>query len=683
MTYPLSETFDDALGRWDGYAPFDATEAFDALKGFLTTQEHVDLRSFREIGDLLAAPQFPDLDTVPQTDLDAETQTEMETDPGLNTAEENWTLSGTGLTSLVVGATAARGGWSGATMATDGNAIAADLVSSMTLPIDISAMDELTAIFPDYNTFDGTSYVQLTSAADGSFGTAADNSAQVAFSTNGSIMPELRFNVSAFSTGAGASFSLAAVTGVKIHLVAAAAPTSGLTSTVMAIRAVKTSWTESALDFDTRIGAICVPVTLTGSLYTGAVASGFQFVRGDGTKEDPIPMNLAMNMYFQPGGRTSPNDATGSVFNVIGFILREQKIAGVSGSHIQARLKFNDTSTTFEVVRVDQSGTSDAETNLNSVLVGGPLDGTQRYILRVEARGTQIDATIYETDSDHNQGSVVWRLGTTITDESYEQRNGRVGFVAGLVSRDAFIDGIDVAPTGFAELQTQRYNSRSPVDGAQLAAVFSPDINLWSSYTGADLAIDQTKTVSGNGSYRTALGITTNSFVVDDWTETYLQLALWVPSGVTMQNQPRILLNTSNGTETLPMPTLQPSQWNDLYFDLGIFRNLLTADGYSFTVAPAVNPDTPLGFYWVDSTVVGRRRVAWSIRATANGLFRNFKNNVNNPGGAVHLAADERGTELQLQAIALTEDAWVSSFQLFPRFAELGLPVYDQGYEKR
>jgi hypothetical protein len=38
---------------------------------------------------------------------------------------------------------------------------------------------------------------------------------------------------------------------------------------------------------------------------------------------------------------------------------------------------------------------------------------------------------------------------------------------------------------------------------------------------------------------------------------------------------------------------------------------------------------------------------------------------------------------LELKAEALTLDAWVSSFKLFPRYAELGLPVYDQGFETR
>lgn len=836
MTYPLSETFDDPQGRWNQVAPWDATEASDSVKSFLTTQIHVDLRSFREVGDLLAAPQNPDLDTVAQTVLDAETQTDMETDPGANNAEENWTLTnannivpnpsfetdtsgwssvqgteiltrittdaapgygtaslqvttdgssegpmsdliavspstsyeysvwlkGTGniylqwheyqadgltsngfntgstfaltntwtqytltgttaattanlkllvvyidatpttfwvdgvslltsdfgLSSLAVGPIAARGGWSGVQATATGAPITALFESFTADPIDISAMDELTVIFPDYNTPDGaTSYVELTSSPSGTFSDSTYNSAQALFSANASVMPELRFAPTAFTTGAGINFKLSSVTGVRVYIADTTPPAAGTTFTMMGMRAVKTGWTESALDFDTRIGAICVPVTLDGNLYAGTVAENFQFVRGDGTKEDPIPLNLAMNMYFMPGGRTSPNDATGAIYNKVGFILREKKDSGAgTGSHIEAYLKFNDAGTFFETKRVSTTGGSpgvETDAGFNSVSVGGPLDGSKRYLLHVNVRGTQIDARIYETDTAHNLGALVWQLPTTITDANYVVENGRVGFIAGLVSRDAFIEGIDVAPTGFAELKTKRYNSRSPIDGAQLAAVFAPDINLWTGFTGPDILIDQTKTVSGNGSYRTALGITSNSFVVDDWTETYLQLALWVPSGVTLANQPQILLNTDSTTETLPMPKLQSSQWNDLYFDLGIFRNLITASGYSISIAPAANPDTPLGFFWVDDMLIGRRRVSWSVRATENGLFREFKQNINNPDGGVHFPANERGTELQVKAVALTEDAWVSSFKLFPRYAELGLPVYDQGFEKR
>lgn len=683
MTYALSEPFDDPRGRWNGFAPFDATEEKDGVKGFLTTQEHVDLRSFRVISSPIPVPQS-DLEATQQAALDAELQSAMETKPGLNTVDELWSLTATGGTNndLTVGKIASRGGWSGAHFTTDGTALAATLQSVMSFGIDISHESKLSLILPDFNTFDAaTSYIQLCSG--GAFG-AGHDSAQVLFSSNLSTMPELLLNISAF---AQAGFDNTNVTGVRIHLVKSVAPAAGQTITLMALRAVTDAWTESALDFDTRAGIICVPVTLNGAPYAGTVAQNFEFVRGDGSKNDPIPADLAMNMYFYPGGATSPNDATGANYNRIGFLLREKKDTSAgTGSHIRTQLRFNDAATYFEIWKVDTSGGAggpETDTALQSFSLGTTLDPAKTYVFSVEIKGTQISASVWETQVDRTVTSLLWRLPSTLTDTRYLYRNGRVGFVASLLTRDAYVESIEVAPTGFATMVSQIYNSRTPIDGAQLAARFASDENFFDGVSGPDFSVDQTKTVSGFGSYRTSKSLTTNAFVVDDWTQTYLDLAIWVSNIVTLKNQPQILLNTSLGPETISVPRLQPAQWNYLHFDLGLFRNLLTGVGYSITIQEPTNTDKPLGDFWVDSIVIGRRRVVWSVRATPNGPFRQFKDLVNNPSGAVHFPANERGTALQVKAEALTQDAWISSFKLFPRYAQLGLPVYDQGFETR
>lgn len=644
MTYPISDQFNDPKGRWNEFAPWDGTEHSNGAKGFLTTQSHVDIRNFRGSG-------------------------------------ESWILTGTGLDSLVVGPLDARGGWSALKTMTTGAAIAATLTSSLATSVDISTMDFVSLIFPDHNSFDGDSTIKLSSAVDGSFGSGHD-SAAIAFSSSLDPMPEFRVARSAFNN---TGFDNTKVTGVRISLLEDVAPSDDLAVTALALRGTTTDWGESALDFDTLLGALIVPVTLDGADYSGDVAQAFEFVRGDGSKLDPIPADGAYYLYFSPGGATSPNKATGSDHNTVAIIMREQKDIGAgTGSHIEARLKFNDAETLFESVLVTSSGGSPGtvvESHSHALAVGGNLNSSKHYVFRVELRGTQVLATIYETDSDLVVGAFVWSNPTTITDSNYVYKNGRVGFIADLLTRDAYVSAFDVATTGFAVFQTQQYASRTPVDGAQLAAVYSEDQNLFQSVVGPDLFIDQTKTLSGLGSYRTARSLTTNSFIVDDWTQTYLSLAIWVPNNVTVANQPIILINTGMGQESIPLDRLQPSQWNRLYFDLGIFRDLATAASYSIQIQAAPSPDRALGFFWVDEIVVGRRRVSWAIRASENNPWREFKSMVNRASGAVHFTPEERGADLQLMATALTEDAWVSSFKLFPRYAQLGLPVYDQGFE--
>lgn len=678
MTYSLSDAFNDPAGRWNEFAPWDGTEASDANKGFLTTQEHIDLRSFRVIGDLDPRPQTDLESPVIQTTLEGETQTQMETKPAANLANENWVLSGTGLNAITVGEISGRGGWSGLITTTQNSAVDATLTSSITTAIDISLGTSLSIVFPDYNTWDGDSYVQMTSDPAGAFGTGHD-SAQVAFSANTSVMPELRLPIASF---AQSGFDNTKVTGVRIRLHHAAVVTPGLSVTVMAIRAVTASWVVSWLDFDTRIGAICRPVTLNGLPTTGTVAQAFQFVRGDHSKLDPIPADLGIDMYFYPGGFTTPNDATGATYNTVAFILRETKDMVDSphtGSHIEVGLQFNDSATNFYAKKVDTSNTVPTVTGSYTVSVGGPLDPAKHFLFHVEIKGTQILPKLYSVHSDHSIIQQEWIAPVSITNSAYAYRNGRVGFIADLQTRDAYVDAINVAPTGFAELITQQYKSRTPVDGAQLSAVYAADLNLWTGVSGSSIVLDTNKTISGNGAYRTSGAMTTNSFLVDDWTQMYLDLSIWVSSAVTFANQPEILLNTGSGQETLFTDALKPAQWNNLYFDLGVFRNLLTGSQYSFTIQPKLDPDQPLGLYWVDSVTIGRRRVSWSARATATSPWREFKEAVNNPNGGVHFIPEERGTLLQIKADALTEDAWVSSFHVFPRYAQLGLPLWDKG----
>jgi hypothetical protein len=255
--------------------------------------------------------------------------------------------------------------------------------------------------------------------------------------------------------------------------------------------------------------------------------------------------------------------------------------------------------------------------------------------------------------------------------------------MADLLNRDAYVSELTQAPVGYATLTTRVYEARTPVDGARLQAVFAPDGDLFQTLDGPDAFRDQTKTVSGAGGIRTLSGLDTNQFVVDDWYETYLEAQIWVPANVSRANQPTISLQSGGSSYPLVMPSLQPSQWNSLRFELRRFKDLITGLPYSFNFGPGEAPDTPLGFFWVDSVVIGRRRVSWSVRAVENGPWRRFYGLVNDPKGAVHFNPDERGRFLQLRAEALTNDAWVSEFTLFPHYAELGLPLYDRGFETR
>lgn len=680
MTYAISEDFEDSRGRWYGYAPVDSTIYSNPAESFLAIQQHVDVRSFRILNELVSVPQDPDLDVPPQTTINALNQTDLELKKGATITDELWQATGTGIGVLTVGKKAGRGGWSSLEATTNGAALSVDLISSLAImPVDISLQNTLSTIFPDLNSFTlGSCYIQLTSDVAGTFGTGHD-SAQILFSANTSVMPQMLCNISSL---ANAGFDNTAVTGVKIHLVKGA--TTGSKLTVMAIRALKTGWLESKLDFDTILGAVTIPVTLDGAPYLGTTASSFEFVRGDGSQNDPIPIDGVYNFYFAAGGEAGA-EAINPIVNRISALLRERKDIGTSsGSYTEVSLLWGTTSTDLKVQQVNILAGVKTPTAIVNLNIGGSLDPVAHYLFKVELIGTRVLATIFTTTVNQEITSTVWSQSvlTAITNDDYLYRTGRVGYVAALVNRDAYLKEFSVAPTGFARLRTKVYNSRSPVDGAQLSAVYSSDLNLFNAVSGTDILVDQTKTVSGSGSYRTALGVTTNQFIIEDWEQTYLKVAIWVSNNITLANQPVISLNGAT-SKALVVPKLQPSQWNYLDFDLTFFRDLITGANYTLSITTATEPDRPLGNFWVDDIMVGRRRVAWSARAQADAPFRPFYDMVNDPYGAVHFKPSERGKALQLQAVALTTDAWVSSFKLFPRYAELGLPVYDRGFEIR
>ena len=147
---------------------------------------------------------------------------------------------------------------------------------------------------------------------------------------------------------------------------------------------------------------------------------------------------------------------------------------------------------------------------------------------------------------------------------------------------------------------------------------------------------------------------------------------------MTASNQPYAVIRSNETLQTtnLTKAPLQPNQWNQVEIDLDQLQGIITGVFYQLWIESGQSIQTPYS-WWVDTPVIGRRNVSWQLRAnTASGVWREFRDMVNNEEGALHLPPAERGSELQLQAIGLTEDAWVAGFTLKPRYASLGKPTY-------
>ncbi len=347
-----------------------------------------------------------------------------------------------------------------------------------------------------------------------------------------------------------------------------------------------------------------------------------------------------------------------------------------SGSYLKFNLLWNNQKVFYFAEKITDSEDTWSSEVIDFEFLDPVLNPENLYGFSVELVNERAEVRLLRVNEFNKEIGTIWSHELVST--NLNPVNGRVGFAADLLFRDAYIKDYLGAPTTFARLRSQVFRQRTPVDGAQLGATFASDENLYTGVTGSDLFQDATKTVSGLGSWRTATGITTNDFVADDWHQMYLRFALWIGEGVTRATQPAVVLNTAGSQENLPVPTLLPSQWNYLLFSLDLFRQHLEGLEYSFSFLPQNND-----LIWIDNVIIGRRRVAWSMRATTDGPFRYFLSTVNNPTGALHLPADERGVYLQYQAEALTADAWAAQPSLRPRHAQLGLPVFDENFETR
>lgn len=601
---------------------------------------------------------------------------------------------GTGLTGVTIGHISSYKNWRGLQATTDGVDIDVDIISAIPVDsfvdgsagIDVTDQDVLSIVFPDFADFDDANcYIQLSSHESGGFDVNSGNSGgdelstQVAFTGNLSSFPELRLDLSSF---AAVDFNPEAVTGVKIHL-EKVGPAAAQTLTIMGMRALKNTWSYRTIDFNTRTGVLTMPVTLDGD----DPDPGDEFIpiiRGDNLPSDPRPTDGSLIAYFNTGGRDIHTGV--GEFNTIDLIFRERRNTSLDiASHVVARILWSDDGTWFETEAYDyDNGITTLSGQVNHPLYVGleraddsdPSKGN--YLFRAELVGNEFLLSLYKTDEFGNITEFITENPISIKSTEYEAVSGRVGIFPQFIDRDASVDLLSATTGAFATMVSKAFPSRTPVKGVQINAEYSRDSNLfrnWEDLVPAEFYIDKSKTTSGFGSRRTESGLVSNLFfVIDDWENTYIELDIWVGSGVSESNQPLVFLSNNAEVLTPSIPILQPNTWNHIFIDLGQFKDRVTGEFYQMEVSPRLK-DGKLGYFWVDSTKVGKRTVIWEARANSDNPWRALRDMVNDPAGALHFGHNERGRELQIRAIAISQDGWVGRWKAVPTYATLGAPL--------
>jgi hypothetical protein len=715
------------LEKW-GYTAQTADHSADVTQ--IVNNNHVDLRTFEgaiteprvlsSINDLQMGT-LGDINpaTLDETFLgDLDTLTVVPGEPWVLTSttgiRQTWTDNGVSATNyLYVGNLPNRSNWRGAKMITDASAplnvtLESAIPTSTAPAIDISLMDYLCVTFPNITPVsmnEAVCYIQITSAANGTFG--AGSIGKVFFSRETALgldafAEEIRLPISEFANDP--SIDLTAITGVRIHVQTTGTPANNSALTVMAVRAIQQDWEYHTLDFNTKSHRYVMAVSPRG-LSPTPLQAFYPLVRTDTV--DPTPTDSALLMSFNTGLLT----ASGSNFNQIDLIFREQTDSPTDGSCIIARLEFNATTTkvsyflqtitggvqTTAGTVLYQSGTTNGPPLLAPTTVNSATDGW--YLFKAQLQNSTITTYLYSTDSSGLVPTTpIWsNAAVTVSDAvNFPPVQGRVGWFAHFNDFDVQLDEWEAAATAFSSFTTKVFASHTPVDGAQLVATYSGDNNLFSFFSGADTEQDSNRTLSGSPSWAASTTMESNIAQIDDWTHTYLDFDIFTPSTMTTDSQPVIYVQqVASGPPGTLVPLLSSTtqqgsvnprvlvedftygQWTHVTIPLTQVADLITGN-YHFVWAPLAGAETTT--WWIDNMKIGRQTIEWEVKARADiATWRPFGIMVNDPNGAVHFPRSERGTELQLQCRALTEDAWVSNYTLKPHYAQLGRPVYYNG----
>lgn len=667
MSTLIPDTFDNALG----FTGYDVDPDHQPAAAQLNANQHVDIRIFDKNG--LTRPRtMGDLDTTLMSVLDLETMAQMET--VLTSPGETWSASGNGgvISTSVdaggvdtgVGMWATYNLWRALKFDCNGVAINKTLLSdwptgSTGADVDISQMNTLSVIIDDSALTGGISGVVMKLNSDplGAFGNGVD-SANITMTKTGK-------NWTAAISGITGNCDLTHVRGLSINLVGTA--TNGQSLYVFAVRAYKSGYDPSVgIDINTRHQAAMYPVTVNLASATAPI-----MIRGTTTNDptDPRTQDATGRLLIRKG----LNTVTSPTYNTFGLVFREDRATDhfvivyldMASNNIQWRAEYHNAGVVAHSYGPFTLGTSERAAVLAETY----------FSWQVEIRGENVISTIRSSDSNEILGPVLY--AKTQVASGVTNLRGRQGWFASLVNRDIQIQQFFGFGLAFSTLITKAAVSITPVDAVQLTAAYSLDDNLFSTFSGVPPPdTDQNRTLSADGSYLTQGPIWSNSFIIYNFEQAYLEFDIWVPSQVAKENQPALVMRSPVSTVDVNFTALdlQGNQWNHIYIDLAETQ---AAGGISYQIYLERKQGVGTTYQWnVDNFVIGVRNVAWKARTSTAGNWVEFRDTVNDSGGALHFPKSDRGRGLQILAEALTENAWIGPFEYQPHYAELGKPTY-------
>lgn len=570
------------------------------------------------------------------------------------------------------------------------------------------------------------SYIQFTSNANGLFydqgGESLDDSNKVGL--QGNMITGLngrcdfRSTMKLFeNTNANARFDFGQITGVRIVLLSGSAMAPSFIC-VGGVRAIDTSvvYLPLASEINTRTTNVAKPIPLADKSLEelSPLILGVEFEPSDA---DEFPIGGEVQMIVETAEVTTEQ----TEFNKIQLYTRHitSDAATDWAEWLTTEFGFNNNDIYIKSCKTFRRSSAGGQygdlywdihpggiftnvrTSVNPDIISS-LDNVSPNSIYQFASTIESNSITHMVDSFNTFGQPIRRLfeSTTYTSAEWAEKSGRIGWHVSLID-DTQLRSFDFAPSTYALLRTKTVYTDTPVDGAQLFTVDSGDKNVFEYVKPSNpedfVEVDSTKSLSG-ASYKISPagksffpGFLSNQFSVSNWGHFYVKFDIWVPSEIQEDSyRPRFYLRPidsaiegSLGKEWLngdlgPISfSFVPNSWSSVFIPLSSF-NTYQIGQYKMLIA-SDNPHNKS--FWIDNVEIRKKTVEWEIRAKKNGAWHPFRDTINQQYSAIHFSSNQMGTEIQLQARALTEDAWISEYTLRPRYAHLGRILYATAIE--
>lgn len=573
-------------------------------------------------------------------------------------------------------------------------------------------------------------YVQFTSDPLGLFsdqgGSSLAESYKVRFKDNlyyesgspNSSNVEFIAPMTAFEYGTTGGFNFSTITAVRIFF-KSTFPSEVSDVKIMGIRAITQSRVDDGLWMTAEINTLEQNVSSPVLGYGQNEESIVPMISGSRLEtiaSDPSPIDSKQAVIFQTGAGLASNPG----YNKIMIFAREQEFDDLKkSSWLTVEYSFNldpDAALRrYKTLRVLSDDGSDVlcwdihpggvyEDVYNPATEGisylPELKSERNYEISGNFAGNSIAVQIQELTAAEQPQQIIFDA-PVVSSAEWGPISGRIGWYFEFADKDMYVSAYDLESAAYAILRTKQFISETPVEGAQLFTVDSGDKNLFEEFFPLSpldrVYVDNQKTSTGVSSYvfesfgqAQNPGVISNQFTVNDWNHIYIEFDIWVPRVLrSEEKRPRFGLRPveqpegTDGTDIFSglVPLNAPiafdfvaGAWSHVSFDM---RGTQAKNGdYYLTIFSNGDGSDELSTFrnkwWIDNIQISTQTIEWEMRAVENGSWTPFRKNVNRQYGALHLSENQTGKNVQLQARALTEDAWIAEYTLIPKYISSG-----------